>query len=393
MLKITEVWTRGIEIPLKAPIKLSRGEIAFRKGFAVIVEGQMDGVNKAGLGEVMPLPEFHVENIAEAQTQTTNLIMFWKKNGMPEVPLELGRLKGDLALTNWLNQHCPESGNGLCPSVRAGFEMALLHLIRRVSPQAKRPSQSTVSITRLVIRDEVAPTEMNSLAAKIKVGNVDPLEDAKRANDWASKMKGQPKAKLRFDANRAWNVKQAAAFINGLEPHALQITEYLEEPLQPSEDLLKRWEELAKTTDYKVKLAVDESLTEGIITTDHLEGSEAFIGALILKPTLQGLDKTIQLANWAARKGHKAVLSSCFESGIALGHLAILASILADPWEEVSHGLGTFTRLSEDVLQPPFSDLVSAKGSKGWQVSTLSCKEASDSYADALVADRERSRR
>ena len=73
----------------------------------------------------MPLPEFHVENIAEAdaawqsdyqvlskvtrdllccwclllmlrvasclckaQTQTTNLIMFWKKNGMPEVPTE-----------------------------------------------------------------------------------------------------------------------------------------------------------------------------------------------------------------------------------------------------------------------------------------------------------------
>ena len=32
-------------------------------------------------------------------------------------------------------------------------------------------------ITRLVIRDEVAPTEMNSLAAKIKVGNADPLED------------------------------------------------------------------------------------------------------------------------------------------------------------------------------------------------------------------------
>lgn len=76
-------------------------------------------------GEVMPLPEFHVENIAEAdaawqsdyqvlskvtrdlvccwclllmlrvasclckaQTQTTNLIMFWKKNGMPEVLTE-----------------------------------------------------------------------------------------------------------------------------------------------------------------------------------------------------------------------------------------------------------------------------------------------------------------
>ena len=76
-------------------------------------------------GEVMPLPEFHVENIAEAdaawqsdyqvlsqvtrdlvccwclllmlwvasclckaQTQTTNLITFWKTNGMPEVPKE-----------------------------------------------------------------------------------------------------------------------------------------------------------------------------------------------------------------------------------------------------------------------------------------------------------------
>ena len=53
---------------------------------------------------------------------------------------------------------------------------------QNLSHQDRQMTQSRISdrcqgITRLVIRDEVVPTEMNSLVAKIKVGNLDPLED------------------------------------------------------------------------------------------------------------------------------------------------------------------------------------------------------------------------
>ena len=53
------------------------------------------------------------------------------------------------------------------------------------------------------------------------------------------------------------------------------------------------------------------------------------------------------------------MLSSAFESGVALCHFALLAATLG---ADVAHGLGTFTRLAEDVLQPPFADLVDAGG-------------------------------
>lgn len=46
------------------------------------------------------------------------------------------------------------------------------------------------------------------------------------------------------------------------------------------------------------------------------------------EPPRFGSDLTDLVADLLGVSGHKAVLSSCFESGIALAHLAILASIL-----------------------------------------------------------------
>ena len=63
------------------------------------------------------------------------------------------------------------------------------------------------------------------------------------------------------------------------------------------------------------------------------------------------------------------MLSSAFESGVALCHFALLAATLSC---DVAHGLGTFTRLAEDVLQPPFADLIAKRG---WRVSTRSCQK------------------
>merc|ERR1712008_100115 len=194
----------------------------------------------------------------------------------------------------------------------------------------------------------------------------------------------------RLDANQAWTVDEAVNFINNLSEVAVACIEYLEEPTHWEGDtskMMKDWEAVSKKTCHRMKLAVDESLTEGKVSLSQLADCNAPIAALILKPALQGLEKTMELAEWSRARGIQPVLSSAFESGVAMCHFAILAGAMT--WDATNgisgcHGLGTFTRLAEDVLNPPFADLVRSWHGKGWHVDVLSCQEALDSTADAL---------
>lgn len=383
VLQLTAAWTEPIQLLLKAPLLLSRGDLMpQRSGVLLVLQAQVDGAKMAGLGEVTPLPLFHKETLDEAESQLNYILAQWNSRP-PKVPFDLGRLDG--TLTKWLDQQC--TGN-LLPSVRAGLEMALLHLLRRAPEGWRRPQRSDVSINSLLARDEDLAAD-TALVAKFKVGK-EPLEDAERTNQLAKLLlEKRPQARLRLDANRSWSLEQAASFINNLDEQALQITEYLEEPVQQSPQLLQHWEVLSEKTERRLAFAVDESLTEGIVSTKDLESCKAPIKALVLKPSLQGLEQTAAMAKWADEHGAVAVLSSAFESGVALCHFALLASMLAPCWaEDVAQGFGTFTRLSEDVLEPPFADLVSV-GHKGWQVNIGSCQEALDRSVEALVAARQ----
>eukprot|EP00438_Fugacium_kawagutii_P018922 Skav209939 [mRNA] locus=scaffold102:337511:352395:+ [translate_table: standard] len=182
-------------------------------------------------------------------------------------------------------------------------------------------------INSLVARDEDLAAD-TALVAKLKVGK-EPLEDG-----------GRPT----YDVGRGdmtWDVEQV----------------------------------LAEQTQRRLAFAVDESLTEGLISPKDLENCKAPIKALVLKPSLQGLEQTAAMAKLAEELGAVCVLSSAFESGVALCHFALLAATLAPAWAaDVAQGLGTFTRLSEDVLEPPFADLVTV-GPRGWQVNSCCCQE------------------
>jgi len=311
-------------------------------------------------------------------------------------------------MQQWLAQHCPE-GDRLLPSVRAGLEMAILHLLGRTSgaPHLGAAAaaalgfscSSAIGVNALVAREEdLSESSGGATVVKVKVGK-DPAEDARRTNRLAELLqfhKG-PQARLRLDANQAWTVDEAVAFVSGLSDSAVAITEYLEEPVRWTQDagsFLGAWEQLAERTQRRVRLAADESLTEGAVRPEDLEGCKAPIAALILKPALQGLEQTLELARWAQRHGARPVVSSAFESGVALCHFAVLAAAMAAPaWLPESgvsacHGLGTFTRLAEDVLHPPFEDLVRSQRGGSWRVCLLECQGALDRSVDFLVAAR-----
>jgi len=402
-LQMLAAWSEPIELTLKAPLRLSRGNpMLVRCGLLVIIQARRGGTAPvAGIGEISPLPMFHRESLAEAQQQLTEVLQAWASSP-PPLPLEVARLNG--AMQRWLEVSCP-CGRRLLPSVRAGFEMALLHLAARaagaphlgaLAARARQASCSSgIGINGLVVREEdLGDLSGGPMVVKVKVGK-DPVEDALRTSRLAEALEQRMggKARLRLDANQAWAVEDAVRFVGKLSDRALSLTEYLEEPVVPG-SLVADWALLTQQTQARVHLAADESLTEGHISVEDLATCEAPIAALILKPSLQGLERTLDLARWALARGVRPVLSSAFESGVALCHLAVLAASMApQPWlpeTRVSgyHGLGTFTHLAEDVLLPPFADLVRHGRTDGWCADLLRCQEALDRTADALVGTR-----
>jgi len=239
--------------------------------------------------------------------------------------------------------------------------------------------------------EDLCGSNEGAAIVKVKVGR-SPLDDARRVNQLAESLakKAGSHAGLRLDANQAWTIDEAVSFIGALSPEALAIVEYLEEPLQvPSNSrLVDVWSDLCLKTNNCMPLAVDESLTEGVLRLDELDGRSIPIAAILLKPALQGFEKTLEIADWGLCRGVRPVISSAFESGVALCHFAVLASIMSQQGSgrvSASHGLGTFTRLEEDVLCTPFADLVKISAS-GWQVDVLNCEQALDETLEKLMS-------
>jgi len=276
----------------------------------------------------------------------------------------------------------------------------------------------------LVTREEDLQDPDGAAVVKLKVGK-DPVEDADRVNHLGAALlqrRGEG-ARLRLDANQAWEVDEAVAFIERLSDATVAMIDYIEEPIRrvmtdKGRGLCEDWEEFNARTKWRVPIAVDESLTESQVTLEDLASCSFPLAAVVLKPTLQGLEQTLAIATWARDHRVQAVLSSAFESGVALSHFAILAGCLASldggPLKMTDarcaegdsasksldcsnstpplagdmllcHGLGTFARLAEDVLDPPFADLVVCSGPRGWRTNVCQCQGALDRTVDGLL--------
>lgn len=414
-VSLAHVWSRPIEVPLKAPLMLSRGDpMHQRRGVLVILQtrdkvlkaeaGPAEDTMVTGIGEICPLPQFHRETLEEAERQLTKVLAAWQATP-PTIPVTVAQLDG--SLTQWLRDQCPD-GDCLLPSVRCGLEMAILHLLCRATDQPLLGSVAAsahglscnawVGVNSLIAREEelTALCSTGTSVIKIKVGK-DPVDDARRVNRCAEAMLkaclSGGEVRLRLDANQAWTLDEAVAFVGNLSDCVVNITDYLEEPIACTDraGFIESWEAFSERAGNRIRIAVDESLTETAVSIEQLENCRAPIAALILKPSLQGVEHTFELADWATKHGARPVISSAFESGVALSQYALLAGAMAaspslsDSGVSAFHGLGTFTRLAEDVLQPPFADLISTLGG-GWHAHILRCQAALDDTADMLAA-------
>ena len=192
--------------------------------------------------------------------------------------------------------------------------------------------QDKLNINGLIAKNETIQDTTNRFLGyqtiKIKV-NGNPNKEAKRIRDIARKV-GSGKA-LRIDANQCWNIKEATLFLEGIRSCKL---DYIEEPIYDIENLkYLQW-----------PIALDETLWEigldACLNYPHLQ-------AVIIKPSVVGLEETREYQKKITRAGALPIISSCFESSIGLRALAATACLT----KGVTAGLGTCGWFEEDLLK------------------------------------------
>ncbi|MCU0425389.1 MAG: o-succinylbenzoate synthase [Candidatus Kapabacteria bacterium] len=324
---ITRLECWRYSLPLREPLTIPNGALARREGLLICCVNDAGAI---GIGEIAPLQGLHDETFIEAE-----------HNLLSALPLVLAN--EHLSLTA-LSQT-------LLPSVRCGVEMALQSLKFRINtaalPSARVPLNALVSGTKdTILRRAVSAVQEGYTTLKIKVGRHSLEDDI--ANVRAVRKEIGSAVRIRLDANRTWALETALVLGRALSDCDI---EYIEEPVRNPDDI----EEFFRNTTIRV------GLDEMLYAPDKQERLRRFaipddaLAAYILKPSLiGGIHAATALAEEAATRNLDAVVSSVFETGIALGFYAMLQA----QWNHhrlIPCGLDTFKFLAEDVLQTPFA--------------------------------------
>lgn len=381
-----------------------------RSGFIIQLMSK-DG-SKVGLGEVSPLSGLHRESLVDVEDQLNDIASKISEDDLSLLPpFDATRI---LALNGGMQTYIDslvealDVGN-LLPSVRAGLEMALLSLSSQVVriplhqallkylPEefTTQKSSSVLSLNGLITRGDALEVVFDDCERvfeswKVKVGHQNPSDDA---NAIASAFQVAPttvngnESKIRADANQGFNTSGALEFAKRLKDMGITGIEYLEEPLEKQipktsklwtlEHQVKCMEALYNQTS--IPYALDESILDLAEIHNHkfdsmLEDLQNVFRttkgctALVLKPSLLGLELSLRLARAAKQElGIAAVFTSTFDTGIGLSYASFLGtlsdvSVSKEGVMTYSHGLGTFSMLSDDCLDPPFASYVNRNG-------------------------------
>lgn len=305
----------------------------------MIVEISADG-GRTALGEVSPLPGVNREDMEQAYAETARLGSALIGQTVPNAPdLFAG------ALSRWLEPYC------LSPSVRFGVETAVSGLVAgtRGVPMAQligdfpRPAVRVNALLagpyEQVLADAGRFSAQGYTAFKLKVGGRPLAESVSLAGALRERL--GPTVVLRLDANRGWDLAQAVVAFKQLAGLAI---DYIEEPVRTAAEL--------DALTSGGKMAVPVALDEGLVGVEPDQCRfPSNVGAVVLKPTVLGLDKAVRLARRAAGQGIKSVISSTFESGFGLKVLSHLAVSVND--DDVAAGLGTASWFGADLLPVP----------------------------------------
>ncbi|MBD3334242.1 MAG: hypothetical protein GF355_01895 [Candidatus Eisenbacteria bacterium] len=153
-----------------------------------------------------------------------------------------------------------------------------------------------------------------------------------------------PDAKLRVDANGAWNLDQALEAVDMLAPFDIA---YIEQPLPPGD--LSAMTEINRRSP--IPVAADEAVVS-LAAAQEIVNREA-ASVLIVKPARVGLSEAADIVRWSQIKNIPCVLTSMIESGVGLAASAHVAGLL--PPTGPPCGLATARLLVDDLLDTPLA--------------------------------------
>lgn len=286
----------------KAPLSIGNKTLTSREGLIIQVTGK-DGA--AGYGEVAPLPGYSHETLEQATHQLMHLVDLSPDDLYPSVAFGL-----DTALTS--HERCDRDChvNGL--------------LIP--GPQVEDQVQELV--------------DHGFTTIKMKVGRGSVNSDIEMVNRVLETL---PQGiRLRLDANRNWNERDASRFGKGLKQRYKTAIEYIEEPFENISGIAGFYRET------RLGVALDESLHGLAGLKPERRAIPQGVCALILKPAMIG--RTGKIKKWielAEQMNVKVVISSCFEAGPGFSMLLEMASALVEG--DTASGLDTL-KYFEDTL-------------------------------------------
>lgn len=290
-----ELEVRPYTLRLTEPLRTARGTITSRSGF--VVEARRRG--RVGRGEACVMPELGTETLEECARE----------------------LRGEEPRT---------------PAARCALEQAVLDLDAQELglPLAKlldRKAQAGVECSALLTSHSMPDLAREARRAaaegfrtlKLKVGLGDDFARAAVVRDAA----GQG-ARLRLDANEAWDAIQALRSLRELAPLGIEFCE------QPTRDLLG-------LSGCPVRLAADE------LCVRDFDAALARASVVVLKPMLLGgLRPALALARRAQQAGVGVVITTSLDGAIARAGAAHLAAAVGGPF---AHGLATGRLLERDL--------------------------------------------
>jgi O-succinylbenzoate synthase len=204
------------------------------------------------------------------------------------------------------------------------------------------PVAALLPAGRAALDQVAAKAEAGFRTFKWKVGVADPAEELPLLDDLIAKLPHG--AKLRLDANGAWDRRRAERW---LERCVERPVEFIEQPIaadaKGAEDLL-----LGLAGDFPTPLALDESVVSSADVTRWLDLGWA--GVFVLKPSLSG-DAAAVVARLEKAKA-SVVFSSALET--AIGAKAALRLAFAFDGEPRALGFGVWPLFQDQRFDGPY---------------------------------------
>ena len=318
---------RRYSLPFRTPVRTAHGVWAEREGVMVRVTDEAGGT---GYGEAAPIPWFGTETVDEVVGALETLGEWVTEEELATVPERLGCLRFALAGARRARGEGQEAMGGVAEYL---------------------PVCALLPAGRAALAAAGPKAELGFRTFKWKVGVGDPADELALLDDVIAALPDG--AKLRLDANGAWDARQA---VRWMERAAERPVEFIEQPcfaaakdgasaVRKTEDVLRGLAE-----DYPTAIALDESLVGANDVERWIAGG--WRGVFVVKPALLG-DPAPVLARLAAAKAD-VVFSSALETAVG-AKAALRAAFTWKPTEKPrALGFGVWPLFANEVFDGPF---------------------------------------